>query len=115
MTQSLDFSADTANWELYEVTPGYRRWIAPIDDTRYVMKTEFLEDDSFIQENQRDLHDSQGKSFGDGKIVARIPLNVLYSSQSQIMEKLREGDKDHMKWFLNSESARPFRCFRGKV
>lgn len=115
MTQSLDFNADTAAWELYEVTPAYRRWIAPIDGTRYVMKTEYLADDELVTQNQRDLHDSQGKRFGDGQVVARIPLNILYSSQSQIMEKLREGDKDHVKWFLNSEAGRPYRCFRGKV
>jgi hypothetical protein len=47
--------------------------------------------------------------------VARIPLNVLYDPKTQIIEKLQQGDKDHMKWFLNSEKARPWRNFRGRI
>jgi len=115
MTQSADFNKETASWELLEVTPHYRRWIAPLDGTRYVMKTEYLADEALIAQNQQDLHDSQTKRFGDGKVIARVPLNVLFDRTTQIMEKLREGDRDHLKWFLNSEAARPYRCFRGKV
>lgn len=118
MTHSLDPSQirDDA-WELIELTPYYRRYICWIsrEEGTYALKTEFLANDKLIADNQQHLHDSQGKRFGDGQVVARIPLNVLYSQQSQIMDKMREGDEDHLRWFLNSEKARPFRTFRGVI
>ena len=118
MTHSLDPSQirDDA-WELIELTPYYRRYICWIsrEEGTYALKTEFLANDKLIADNQQELHDSQGKRFGDGQVVARIPLNVLYSQQSQIMDKMREGDEDHLRWFLNSEKARPFRTFRGVI
>lgn len=115
MTRSLDFDPDKLNWELLEVTPNYRRWIARLDETRSVMKTEYLQDEQLINENKFLYDESFGQRFGDGQIVGRIPLNVLYSSQHQIMEKLQEGDRDHLKWWLNSEHARPYRSFRGRI
>lgn len=103
-------------WELYEVTPLYRRFMCVIDDKGSIaIKTEFLADDKLIADNQQEFNDSYGKRFGDGKVVARIPLNVLFSQQSEISKKLKEGDDDHIKWFLNSEQGRPYRTFRGVI
>lgn len=115
MTRSLDFNPDSLRWELHEVTPSYRRWIAHLEGNQYVMKTEYLADAQLVEENKYLFDESQGQRFGEGQVVGRIPLNVLYSSQHQIMEKLREGDRDHLKWWLNSEHARPYRSFRGKI
>lgn len=117
MTQSVDPSRipDDA-WELIEVTPTYRRYICPIDDQgSFAQKTEYLANDKLIAENQQLHHDSYGKRFGDGQVVARIPMNVLYGSEHEINKKLVEGDWDHMSWWLNSEKARPFRTFRGTI
>jgi hypothetical protein len=47
--------------------------------------------------------------------VARVPLNVFYGSESEITKKLKEGDHDHLKWWLNSDQAKPWRNFRGRV
>ena len=117
MTQSVDPKRipDDA-WELYEVTPGFRRYFCVVDDNGSIaIKTEYLADEKLIADNQQSYNDSYGKRFGDGQVVGRIPLNVLYSSESQIAEKLREGDDDHIKWFLNSEQGRPYRTFRGVI
>ena len=51
----------------------------------------------------------------DGQVAARITLNDLLSSKSQISQKAAEGDRDHLKWFLNSEECRPYRTFKGTV
>jgi hypothetical protein len=115
MTRSLDFDPDKLDWELHEVTPDYRRWVARLDEKTAVMKTEYLADEQLIKENKFLLDESHGQKFGDGQIVGRIPLNVLYSSQHQIMEKLQQGDRDHLKWWLNSEHALPYRSFRGRI
>lgn len=117
MTRSSeDFSTipDSA-WTLYEVDEHHRRYICHIDDTRSVVKTEYVANDELIADNQQRFNDSYGKRFGDGRVVASIPLNVLYDPKTQIIEKLQQGDKDHMKWFLNSEAARPWRTFRGNI
>lgn len=117
MTQSVDPSRipDDA-WELIEVTPFYRRYVCMIDDQgSFAQKTEYIYNDRLITDNQQHFNDSYGKRFGDGQVVARIPLNVLHSSASEINKKMMEGDEDHMKWFLNSEAARPWRTFRGRI
>lgn len=115
-------SIDPANihsdaWEVFEVTPDYRRariWLDP-ERTQCIVRTEHLASDDLIAANQQSLNDSQGQRFGDGKVVGRIPLNVLYAPQNQLIEKLKQGDKDHARWVLNSEAFRPWRCFRGKI
>lgn len=116
LTPSEDFSTipDSA-WTLYEIDGPYRRYICHLDDKRSVIKTELIANDELIKQNQDDLFESQTKRFGDGKVVARIPLNVLYDPKTQLIEKLQQGDKDHMRWFLNSDHAKPWRSFRGKV
>jgi hypothetical protein len=117
MTQSIDPKRipDSA-WELIEITPEYRRYRCVIDDNgSYALKTEFIGEERLIADNQELLNDSYGKRFGDGRVVARIPLNVLYSEQSEIAKKMREGDEDHLRWWLNHEQARPFRTFRGHI
>lgn len=114
---TIDPSNTRGEWEVFEVTPDYRRariWLDP-ERTQCIVRTEHLASDDLIAANQQSLHESQGKRFGDGRVVASIPMNVLYDPKNQIAAKLKEGDKDHLKWFLNSEQARPWRSFRGRV
>lgn len=104
-------------WEVYEVTPDYRRarlWLDP-EKTQCIIRTEHLASDALIDANRQSFDDSQTQRFGDGKVVGRIPLNMLFSPKHQIAEKLKEGDKDHIKWILNSDEFRPFRTFRGRI
>ena len=91
------------DWEVFEVTPEYRRSRLWLDDTRYIQRTEYLAEDTLIESNRQSFDESQGKRFGDGKIVARIPLNILYGSKSEVAKKLKEGDSDHLRWFLNRD------------
>lgn len=103
-------------WELYETTPHYRRYSCVVDDHGSVaFKTEYIADDKLISDNQQHFNDSYGRRFGDGRVVARIPLNVLFSQQSEISRRIKEGDDDHLKWWLNAERARPYRTFRGVI
>lgn len=114
---NIDPSTIHGEWEVFEVTPDYRRariWLDP-ERTQCIVRTEHLASDELIAANQQSLHESQGQRFGDGKIVGRIPMNVLFAPENQIAAKLKEGDKDHLRWFLNSEKARPWRTFRGRV
>lgn len=86
-----------------------------IDEHRTAFKTEFLGEEEIIKQNQEEFNDSYGKRFGDGRVVARIPLSVFYSPEHQLVQKMQEGDDEHRDWWLNSEAAKPYRTFRGKI
>lgn len=116
MTRSVDLrGVDNVDWTLLRETPSHRYWLGFLPDGKQVIKTEFLADEQLVEDNKRLYAESEGKRWGDGQVTARIPLNVLYSSQHQIMEKIKEGDRDHIRWWLNSDHARPYRTFKGKI
>lgn len=78
-------------------------------------KTENLIEDQLIAHNQESLNDSYGKRFrGDavGTKMASIPLNIFYRD---FAKRLKDGDEDFAKWWLNNEQNRPYRTFRGRV
>ena len=75
-------------------------------------KTENLVEDELISRNRESFNDSHGKRFGDGKIVASVPLNVFYRD---FASRLKDGDEDFVKHWLNSDQNRPYRTFRGRV
>jgi hypothetical protein len=39
-------------------------------------------------------------------------LNVFYRD---FASRLKDGDEDFMKWWLNGDGNRPYRTFRGRV
>jgi hypothetical protein len=108
-------------WELVEVTEDYIRHRAPMEryadgNVLYVYRTIPRGLDEALDANRRAYDDSQGKRFRDDYTrVASIPTNVLFDPKTQIAEKLREGDRDHLKWFINRDECKPWRTFRGKV
>lgn len=75
-------------------------------------KTENLVEEELLARNRESLNDSHGKRFGDGKVIASIPLNVFYRD---FAGRLKEGDDDFAKWWLNHDHNRPYRTFRGRV
>lgn len=116
MIQSPDFDSIPAHaWELLDETPTHRVWVHHLDGGKSVLKTEYLYSDELLAGNQFLRNETDGERWGDNPLVARIPLNVLFSSKHQIMEKAREGDRDHMKWWLNREENQIFRTKRGVV
>jgi hypothetical protein len=75
-------------------------------------KTENLVEEELLARNRESLNESHGKRFGDGKIIASVPLNVFYRD---FAKRLKDGDDDFVKHWLNHENNRPYRTFRGKV
>lgn len=103
-------------WTPFEVTDDYVRSFTMIDlggNPVRAERTQYLADELLQKANTQEYNDSHGKRWGDGKVVARVPLNVMYGSE--MIAKIREGDRDHLSWWLNKEENRPFRTFRGKV
>jgi hypothetical protein len=106
---------DGGDWKLVEIGPDFRRSRLYLSEDSWIEKTEFIQDEELIALNRQEFDDSLTKRFKDdalGTKVASIPLNVFYRD---IAPRLKEGDRDYMKWFLNHENNRPYRTFRGKV
>ena len=78
-------------------------------------KTENLVEDALLKFNRESLDMSQSQRFSDeaiGTKMASIPLNIFYRD---LAPRLKEGDKDFVKYWLNRDDNRPYRTFRGKV
>ena len=78
-------------------------------------KTENIVEEQLLKLNQESLNMSHGQRFRDepmGTKIASTPLNIFYRD---IAPRLKDGDEDFMKWWLNNEKNRPFRTFRGRV
>lgn len=106
-------------WEFEKLSDdGLRRhYVHWIDKAKGLgfRKTENLVEEELLAQNRESLNDSQGKRFSDDAIgtkMASIPLNVFYRD---LAPRLKEGDADYVKWFLNHENNRPYRTFRGKI
>lgn len=103
-------------WEFEGVSSdGLRRhyvyWVDKANGVGF-RKTENLVEEDLLAQNRERLNDSQGQRFGDGKVVASVPLNVFYRD---FASRLREGDTDFMRWWLNNDENKPYRTFRGRV
>jgi hypothetical protein len=78
-------------------------------------KTENVVEEELLKFNQESLNMSHGQRFRDepmGTKIASTPLNIFYRD---IAPRLKEGDDDFMKWWLNHDQNRPYRTFRGRV
>lgn len=98
-----------------ESSDGLRRhYLCQIDG--YVFrKTENIVEDELLEANRQSFNESFGQRFRDDPIgtrVASIPLNVYYRD---IAPRMKLGDKDFMRWWLNREQNRPYRTFRGNL
>jgi hypothetical protein len=76
-------------------------------------KTECKGTEQMLEDNRREYNESDGKRWGDGKSVARIPMNVLF--QSGWAEATKQGDVTWKKKFLNDPDNRKFRIWKGRV
>lgn len=104
------------SWEFDGVSSdGLRRhyvyWVDKANGVGF-RKTENLVEADLLARNKESFNASQGQRFGDGKIVASIPLNIFYRD---FAERLKAGDDDFAKWWLNNDQNRPYRTFRGQV
>lgn len=102
-------------WEFEGFSDGgtSRTFIYWVDKENGVFfrKKENVIEQELIAENQERYNQSQGVRFGDGQVVARVPMNIFYRD---IAPRLKQGDKEYNKWWLNHDDNRMWRNFRGK-
>jgi len=112
-------------WEVFEITPLYRRsrhWIDR-EAGSYVQRTEFLADDQIQALNAEERASRDGKRWSAGAgsekggnvpmiRVARTPLNKFFAD---LAPRLKVGDQDYMRWWLQQDKNQPFRTKSGRV
>lgn len=91
---------------------GTRRWIKALDEHNLVVKTESWVPSLLAEANAETMKENEGKRFGDGQVVARIPMNVLYGP---LLEPVQQDDRRYLRRFLNDPENRWMRTFPGRL
>jgi len=126
-------------WEYEgESLDGLRRHYLCRVDGYVFRKTENLVEDQLLAENRASLNESYGNKFRDDAIgtkgvkeiksweIGNLVINrlrkidklsyLLFASvYRDFASRLRDGDTDFVKHWLNHDENRPYRTFRGKV
>jgi len=115
------------SWRLVEQTEDYRRWIGtgehPVSGLPItVQKTEYLAEAELLNANAQERNETNGQRWSQGSgsdkngvpmvKVASIPLNKFYAD---FASRLKEGDKDFSKWWLEQDNNAAFRTRNGKL
>jgi hypothetical protein len=104
-------------WMLLSERPeiGQRRWVRrdPDNPCRWHVKTESWAPSLVAEANAEMRKASAGQRFGDGKIVARIPLADLYGPK--LGEAFKDGDQAYIRKHLNDPDNRHLRTFEGNI
>lgn len=115
------------SWRLAEQTEDYRRYIGtgthPVSGVEItIQKTEFLAEAGLLDANATARNETDGQRWTQGAgsdkngvpmvKVASIPLNKFYAD---FAPRLKEGDKDFSKWWLERSENNPFRTRNGSL
>lgn len=112
--------------EMADKSGDWKVFAADPDIARYVLSSDFGDAIAFVtvqlfnketlDMNVSEEAESTGKRFGDGKVVARIPLNMLDLDEvKNVSRALDEGDRKPLRRMLNDPDYKKFRCFRGRL
>lgn len=102
------------DWRFFDEDPtaGIRRWVLDMGNGQTVMRTEYLETDNLLDANAEVLNASTGQRWGEGKLVARIPMHIW---AREILPARQQRDEKYIKKWLNDFDHSKFRTFSGKV
>lgn len=116
---SWTFTGQDEFYRYYVGTGTHPKTGVPIE----VLKKEYIADEALQTLNAEERSSRDGKAWSSGAgsdkggnvpmiRVGRIPLAKLFAD---LADKMREGDKDHLRWWLNREENQPFRTRSGKL
>lgn len=89
------------------------QWARTTADDKLEILTQQFGTDALLDHNRELESASNGRAFGDGQIVARIPETIFHSSG--LARAVREKDRRFIGRFLNDADNSRFRTFRGNV
>ena len=103
----------------------YDRWIPLAYDAEMKRKLWFYETKEgkvtfhvqtdvtdIVEANKEAFNASENKRWGDGKVVASIPMGDYYR---KIVPAKQNGDDAYVKRWLNDPDNRAFRTFKGNI
>ena len=104
--------SEYGKWKLISYDPVARKkhWI--MEDEKTVVSKVETEVEEIIEDNKASFNDSEGKRWGDGKVVASIDLPTYYQ---KIVPAKQAGDDAYIKRFLNDSDNRAYRTFKGTI
>jgi hypothetical protein len=105
------------DWRVFTAHPDIATYTLMQDiGEAFVTVTVQLDTEPLFDMNRADEAESNGKRFGDGKVVARMPMHLFYTKEGGYLgQRLAEGDRKGARRFLNDSENFRFRCFRGKL
>lgn len=111
---TMNINAESGDWKLFEEVPelGIRRYCMEVDGVR-IIKTEMpkvVQD--LMRMNAEQRAESRGTRWGDGAVVARIPLNIYFN---ELAEAANVGDDKYVNKWLNDADHAAFRTREGKL
>ena len=108
---------DYAGWELFDscAVTGIVRYRKAIGDGMWLQRTEYPHTEALFNINHEELMQNQGTSWGDGKVVGRIPMNVLFNDKLGLSDAVADGDDAYVnKWLYHGDNAK-FRTRGGRL
>lgn len=110
------FDPNSADWKFVKRDPltGMTTYEAEIEGVGTILRHEYEMTQELWNANQTIRNETDGKRWGDGQIVASIPMNELFG-QTYIGQAYREGDEKAMSKYLNDYDNQRYRTKRGTI
>jgi hypothetical protein len=99
-------------WSEFNPATGIRTKYT-MSGNELVRETEYVHTQLLLDENATEANDSMNQRWGDGKIYARVPMNLAYSGY--LGEATIAGDQKAIAKWMNDGDNRAFRTFEGRV
>jgi len=108
---------DGGDWVLFSDDPvtGIRRYRLDLGNGTAVMRTEYHRTEELLAANHEQAMNSLNTRWGDGQVVARIPMNVLFNPELGLSEAVGAGDDRFLNRWLNDPDHARFRTRGGKL
>lgn len=108
MTEAI-FDGD---WRLLEIDPITQKQVWMLDEGSKIRIRTVAPVDNMLDMNAEAAANSLNTRWGDGKVVARLPMHVW---QRQLAPAINEGDEKYVRRWLNDSDHAKFRTRAGKV
>ncbi len=111
------FDPHSQDWVLVKSDPvtGMATYEAEIVGYGTVIRHEYVASQALWNANQTIRNETDGQRWGDGQIVASIPMNELYSPNTYLGQAFQDGDTDSMKKFLDDSDNIKYRTKTGRL
>lgn len=111
--EAFDPRNPPAGWQMVEDNEYFTRYEADLGDGRVMVRTEQKNTPAMLDDIHQAHMNWQGKRWGDGAVIGRVPLNLYYSSG--LAEASRQRDKKFIARFWDNLDHRRLRIKSGSI